>query len=283
MALDVLADGFTFTEGPRWHDGQLWFSDMHDYTVYRAGLDGKVEAVVEVAGKPSGLGWLPDGRMLIVSMEDRRLLRLEDDLELVEVADLSGIATWYCNDMVVDAGGRAYVGNFGFDLWTHDPTVRPAALARVDPDGTASVAATDLQFPNGMVITPDGSTLIVGESYGGALTAFDIGSDGSLSGRRTWAQLSGATPDGICLDAEQAVWLASPVGHEVIRVGEGGRELDRVTVGDDRRAVACMLGGPDRTTLFVCTSQAINPEKAVSLRSSRIEMTEVPVPGAGWP
>jgi sugar lactone lactonase YvrE len=242
-----------------------------------------VEAVAEVAGKPSGLGWLPDGRLLVVSMEDRRLLRLDAGLELVEVADLSGVATWHCNDMVVDAAGRAYVGNFGFDMWLHDPTVQPAALARVDPDGTVSVAAADLQFPNGMVITPDGGTLIVGESYGGCLTAFDVAPDGSLSGRRTWAALSGATPDGICLDAEGAVWLASPVGHEVLRVREGGEVTERVLVGGDRRAVACMLGGPERRTLFVCTAQAIVPKKAVALRSSRIEMTEVAVPGAGWP
>jgi sugar lactone lactonase YvrE len=281
--LSVLADGFTFTEGPRWHDGQLWFSDMHAHTVYRATPDGKVEAVVEVAGKPSGLGWLPDGRLLVVSMEDRRLMRLDAGLQLVEVADISGIATWHCNDMVVDGAGRAYIGNFGFDMWARDATVRPASLARVDPDGTVSTAATELQFPNGMVITPDGGTLIVGESYGGCLTAFDVAPDGSLSGRRTWAVLSGATPDGICLDAEGAIWLASPVGHEVLRVRAGGQEVERVTVGEDRRAVACMLGGPDRRTLFVCTTQAIVPEKAVKLRSARIEMIEVAVPGAGLP
>lgn len=281
--LAVLADGFTFTEGPRWHDGQLWFSDMHDSTVYRATLEGKVEAVAEVAGKPSGLGWLPDGRLLVVSMEDRRLLRQDAGLELVEVADLSGVATWHCNDMVVDAAGRAYVGNFGFDMWAHDAAVQPAALARVDPDGTVSVAAADLQFPNGMVITPDGGTLVVAESYGGCLTAFDVAPDGSLSGRRTWAALSGATPDGICLDAQGAIWLASPVGHEVLQVREGGEVIQRVLVGEDRRAVACMLGGAEGRTLFVCTTQAIVPQKAVTLRSSRIEMTEVAVPGAGWP
>ena len=244
--LEVLADGFTFTEGPRWHDGQLWFSDMHDHTVYRAGTDGKVEAVVEVA-------------------------------------DLSAVATGHCNDMVVDGAGRAYVGNFGFDLWADDPTVRPADLARVDPDGTVSVAATGFQFPNGMVITPDGRTLIVGESYGRVLTAFAVAPDGSLSSRRTWAALEGAAPDGICLDAEGAVWLASPVGHEVIRVREGGEETERIQVGEDRRAVACMLGGPARRTLFVCTAPTTNPEKAVALRTSRIEMVDVAVPGAGWP
>jgi sugar lactone lactonase YvrE len=285
--LTVLADGFTFTEGPRWHDGRLWFSDMHAHTVMAVGLDGAVEEIVDVAGKPSGLGWLPDGRLLIVSMEDRRLLRLDEGPDgapvLTEVADLSAIATWHCNDMVVDALGRAYIGNFGFDFSQDPGNPRPAALARVDPDGTATVAAEDLLFPNGTVITPDGRTLIVGESYGRCLTAFDIAPDGSLSGRRTWATLRRAAPDGICLDAEGAIWVASPIGHELLRVREGGEIAGRIAMEGERQAIACMLGGPDRRTLFVCTTLAIDAEPAVALRSSRIEMTAVEVAGAGLP
>jgi len=281
--LTVLAEGFVFTEGPRWHEDKLWFSDMHARAVHTVTMDGNVDEVVEVPGRPSGLGWLPDGRLLIVSMQDRRLLRLEPDGHLTEVADLSGVASWDCNDMVVDGLGRAYVGNFGFDLFERGTESRPACLARVDPDGTVTMAAEDLLFPNGTVITPDGSTLIVGESYGARLTAFDIGPDGGLSDRRTWAALSGATPDGICLDAEGAVWLASPLNHEVLRVREGGEVLARLAVDEDRQAVACMLGGPGRRTLFVCTTMAIYPPKAIELRSSRIEVTDVDVPGAGWP
>ncbi len=182
--------------------------------VLAIGVDGTVETIVEVPAGPSGLGWLPDGRLLVVSMEDRRLLRLDPD-GLTEVADLSEHATWHCNDMVVDAVGRAYVGNFGFDLDGHADVV-PAVIVRVDPDGSMRVAAENIRFPNGTVITPDGATLIVGESYGGCLTAFDVDAEGGLSNRRLWAQLVGAVPDGICLDAEGAIWSACPLTGRVL-------------------------------------------------------------------
>jgi len=274
----VLLEGLRFPEGPRWHDGRLWFSDMHAKEVIAVDLEGRAETIVRVPGDPSGLGWLPDGRLLVVSMQDRRLLRL-DPGGLAEVADLSGIASYHCNDMVVDAEGRAYVGNFGFDLHAGGPPA-PANLALVHPDGRAEIAAADLRFPNGTVITPDGRTLVVGESFGACLTAFDVAADGSLSGRREWARLQGAVPDGICLDAEGAIWVASPIGGKVLRVREGGEITHSLDVETD--AFACMLGGPEGTTLFVCTAADSNPEKTGD-RRGRIEVVDVAVPRAGLP
>jgi sugar lactone lactonase YvrE len=280
MKLDTLLGGLCFGEGPRWHDGKLWLSDMHAHTVLTVDLDGKREEVAHVEGKPSGLGWLPDGRLLVVSMHDRRLLRREANGTLVTHADLSSFTESPCNDMVVDARGRAYVGNFGFDF-EHGEKPRTTCIVRVDPDGRAVVAATEMRFPNGSVITPDGRTLIVGESFGACLTAFTIGADGSLSGRREWAKLEGAVPDGICLDAENAVWVASPMSNEVLRVREGGAVAERIPVG--RAAIACMLGGPDRRTLFVLSSDSIRAEECVAKRSASVEITRVGVPGAGFP
>ncbi len=275
----ILLDGLCFPEGPRWEEGKLWFSDMHAKAVIRVGLDGVAEKVVEVAAKPSGLGWLPDGRLLVVSMQDRRLLRL-DPGGLKQVADLSAIADFYCNDMVVDAQGRAYVGNFGFDLHKQEKP-RTTALALVLPSGEARVAARDLAFPNGCVITPDGRTLVVAESMASRLTAFDIAGDGSLSNRRVFAQLERKIPDGICLDAEGAIWMASAIGHECVRVHEGGRISATIQV--ETQAYACMLGGPDRKTLFLCTAEDSDPDKCVASRSGRIETVRVDVAGVGLP
>jgi sugar lactone lactonase YvrE len=280
VKLETLLGGLCFGEGPRWRDGRLWLSDMHGYTVLTVDLDGRREDVARVDGKPSGLGWLPDGRLLVVSMHDRRLLRREADGRLVTHADLSGFTKAPCNDMVVDGAGRAFVGNFGFDF-EHGEKPRSTCLLRVDANGRAGVAAEEMRFPNGSVITPDGRTLIVGESFGGCLTAFTIGTDGSLSARREWAKLEGAVPDGICLDAEGAVWVASPVSNEVVRVREGGAVAERIPAG--RMAIACMLGGADRRTLFVLTSDAIEAEKCAAQRSARVEITRVDVPGAGFP
>ena len=275
----VLLDGLRFPEGPRWHEGRFWFSDMHAGQVIAVDEDGVSEVVVEVEAEPSGLGWLPDGRLLVVSMQDRRLLRFDPE-GLAEVADLSELAAYHCNDMVVDATGRAYVGNFGFDLHAGD-SPSPANLILVHPDGRSEVAAPDLRFPNGAVITPDGRTLIVGESFGGCLTAFDVAEDGTLSGRREWARLEGAVPDGICLDAEGAIWVASPIGKGgVLRVREGGEVTQRIAV--ENEAFACMLGGRERRTLFICTAPDSNPEKTGD-RGGRIETVDVDVPGAGLP
>ncbi len=277
----TLVEGIVFGEGPRWHDGRLWFSDMHADCVMAVGLDGACEKIVDVPGQPSGLGWLPDGRLLVVSMVDRRLLRLEGG-QLVEHADLSNIATWHCNDMVVDGSGNAYVGNFGYDLEPEEPVQVEATMALVAMDGTVKPVADGFLFPNGMVITPDGKTLIVAETFGQKLTAFDIQSDGSLSNRRLFADLSPSIPDGICLDAQGAIWVADPLTDECcFRVLEGGQVTHRIPTG--RGCYACMLGGPDRKTLFLMTADDFHREKVLDARSGKIEIVEVEVPGAGLP
>ncbi len=279
MKPELLISGLTFPEGPRWHAGRLYFSDFFTHRVLAVDEAGQVETIATVPGQPSGLGWRPDGRLLVVSMTDRRLLRL-DPGGLVEVADLSAHAPFHCNDMVVDRHGRAYVGNFGFNPYAGE-SPRATCVVRVDPDGAMAVAAAELEFPNGTVITPDGGTLIVAESYGRRLTAFDLAADGTLSGRRTFAELAPSVPDGICLDAEGAVWSADPRHREAIRVAPGGRVLERVSTGE-RGCYACMLGGSDRRTLFLCTSGA-SGEEAALMRSGCIESVRVAVPGAGLP
>jgi sugar lactone lactonase YvrE len=275
----ILLDGLRFGEGPRWHQGRLWFSDMHDCKVLALDLNGEVETIVEVPNQPSGLGWLPDGTLLIVSMADRRLLKLAPG-GLEEVADLSALASFHCNDMVVDPVGRAYIGHFGFDLLNNAPRAF-AELILVTPDGKARVVAEEMRFPNGTVITPDGTVLIVGETTAGALTAFDITADGSLTNRRTWAQLEAAVPDGICLDADNGVWVASPVSNEALRVEEGGRVTDRIQV--ETQAFACMLGGEDRKTLFILTAESSDPNESERNRSGRVETVQVDIAGAGSP
>lgn len=277
----VLLDGLMFPEAPRWFDGKLWFSDMHAYQVMTVDLDGNTEKIVKVPGQPSGLGWLPTGQMLIVSMLDRRLMRLDPE-GLTEIADLSELASFHCNDMVVDREGRSYIGNFGFALDVHPFAPKPAEIVLVMPDGESRVVADEMIFPNGSVITPDGRTFIVAETFDHRLTAFDIKPDGSLKGRRIWAQLDGIFPDGICLDEEGAIWVASPRKNgEVLRVREGGEVTHRVNV--DTTPYACMLGGPDRRTLFVLTSETSDPSEARAKASGRIEIVQVEVPGAGLP
>lgn len=275
----TLLDGAIFTEGPRWQGGKLWFSDMHDRKIFTVDMDGNQELVFEAEGDTSGLGFLPDGTLLFVSMHDHRLMRL-DDGKASEVANLTGLATFHCNDMVTDAKGRSYVGNFGFDLHGgEDPS--PANLIMVDESGTVSIVASGLMFPNGMVITPDGKTLIVGETFGACLTAFDIAEDGTLSNRREWAGIAPSVPDGICLDAEGAVWVASPTTQDVIRVKEGGEVTDRLKVSTN--AFACMLGGEDGKTLFVLTAEESDPAKMEGRRTGKIEIARVDVPHAGLP
>jgi sugar lactone lactonase YvrE len=277
LQLTPFLDQLAFPESPRWHEGALWFSDFYTHQVQRADMAGRCETVVTVPGQPSGLGWLPDGRLLVVSMTDRRLLRLDGDV-LRQVADLSALASFHCNDMVVDAQGRAYIGNFGFDLIAKQ-TPRATNLILVQPEGQTRVVADDLLFPNGTVITPDGRTLIIGETYGARLTAFDIAVDGSLSGRRVWAVLDKAAPDGICLDAEGAIWLASPTSREVLRVREGGVVTHRIATPG--QAVACALGGPDGRTLFVATTKLmLPPEQSLQTRPGAIHTLRVAVPGA---
>lgn len=276
----ALLEGLAFPEAPRWHEEQLWFSDLTARRIMRVGLDRKVKTFAQVPGQPSGLGWSPDGKLLAVSMTDRRLLRFESGGPVV-VAELSELAPFHCNDMVVDEKGRAYVGNFGFDL-PAKAELKSTVLILVTPEGRASVVAQDLAFPNGMVISADGKTLIVAETFAARLTAFTVASDGSLSARRVWAKLEGAVPDGICLDAEGAVWVASPRSREVLRVREGGQITHRLPT--ENPAVACMLGGPDRRTLFALSCQVVHDrEKSCALKSGRIETVLVDIPGAGRP
>ncbi|MBT4161221.1 MAG: hypothetical protein HOC70_17745 [Gammaproteobacteria bacterium] len=277
---EVLVDGLCFGEGPRWHDGKLWFSDMHANTVYTVDARGQLEAVVRLENdQPSGLGWLPDGRLLIVSMTEQKLLAF-DAGNLSQFADLSQLASFYCNDMVTDARGRSYVGNFGYDLHGGGK-IGKAEIILVDTDGSCRIVADDMAFPNGTVITPDGHTLIVGESMGARLTAFDIEHDGSLSNRRIWAEMEGAIPDGICLDEAGGIWLASPISNEALRILEGGQVTDRIKV--EHQAYACMLGGPDGKTLHILTSKSSDPEECVQQKSAAIEIIEVEHAGAGLP
>src|SRR5436190_8328917 len=280
---EVVVDGLAFGEGPRWRDDRLWFSDMHDHAVKTyTPATGALDTVVDVARSPSGLGWDTNGHLLIVSMDDRKLLRFDGNARS-EVADLSGYTAQPINDMVVSASGVAYVGSFGFDLHGGEAP-RPTVLLAIDfASGAHRVAADGLQFPNGMVITPDGSTLIVAESFGACLTAFTIGANGDLSDRREWAALTGGVvPDGICLDAEGCVWVSSPVSREFVRVREGGEQVARVSSGD-RMAIACMLGDDDRRTLYLLTSKGLDPQKAAELRTGRLERVQVDAPGAGLP
>jgi sugar lactone lactonase YvrE len=278
--LRTVLSGLAFGEAPRWRDGRLYFSDMHAHEVVAMTPDGARQTIVESPTAVSGLGWLPDGRMLIVSMDDMKLMRLEGG-RLVEHADLSPIATINPNDMVVDAKGRACVGNFGFPLYPQGET-RPARMARVDPDGSVHEAADELIFPNGTVITPDGKTMVVGETFAGRMTAFDIAEDGGLSNRRPWAQLpERAVPDGCCLDAEGAIWVASPTTSEVIRLHEGGQVSERIDTG--RGAFACMLGGDDRRTLYIFVADGSDPMISRETRTAGIMAVEVEVAGAGLP
>jgi sugar lactone lactonase YvrE len=283
----VLAGGISFGEGPRWRDGRLWFSDFFDHAVKTVTADGEVAVAFTLDDQPSGLGWLPDGDLLVVSMIKRRVLRRGADGRLSLHADLSGLATWHCNDMTVDALGRAYVGNFGFDyeaamaerglegVVANCPTAR---LALVEPDGTVRAAADALKFPNGAMITPDGGTLIIGETFAGRMSAFDIAADGSLSNRRVWAEIWPRVPDGACLDAEGCVWVANPAAPECVRVAEGGAVLEVIETG--LPCYACMLGGEDGRTLFMLTSQ---PDAAGGKPRGQIETARVDVGHAGRP
>ena len=286
--LTTLMDGLTFGEGPRWYRDKFYFSDFYSHKVYALDLEGNYEVIVEVPNQPSGLGWMPDGTMLIVSMKDRKLLSFKENL-LEERADLSQLAGFHCNDMVVDKTGNAYIGNFGFNTYKGEE-IKSTNLILVKPNEEPAVAADNLLFPNGTVITPDNKTLIVGETYAARLTAFDKVEDGSLTNRRVWADLKENAeegpvplPDGICLDEEGAIWVASPSTSEVIRVHEGGMISERIPV--ETNAFACMLGGEDRRTLFICTSNGsgVDPDAALREKSGKIEIIEVEVPGVGRP
>jgi len=275
----TVATGFAFPEGPRWHDGRFWFSDIVGEEVHALDGEGRVVETIAVPHEPSGLGWLPDGRLLVVVREELALRRLEDGA-LVPHASLSPIHRIFSNDMVVDAAGRAYVGSVGYDF-TKGEEPAPSALALVHPDGRVETAADGLMCPNGAAISPDGRTLVVGETLAGQITAFDIAEDGTLSNRRVFAVTDGS-PDGLCLDAENCVWVALPNRGKVIRVAEGGEVRQSIDVAD-AMPFACVLGGEDRRTLMICAGTTHHADECLALRSGRIDFARVEVPGAGRP
>ena len=285
----ILTEGLYFGEGPRWHDGRLWFSDFYAHAVKSVGMDGVARTELELDDQPSGLGWLPDGRLLLVSMGELKLLRQDPDGLKVH-ADLSEFSAHLCNDMVVDTTGRAWVGNFGFDLdaLIEEQGVEDALanhpstnLVRVDPDGSVHLASPDMHFPNGTVISADGKTLIVAETLSMCLTAFTIEADSSLSNRRVWAAVGMRAPDGICLDENGNVWVANALAAECVLVGEGGEILQ--TVETSQPCFACMLGGDDGRTLHMVTAQSSDKRAASVQATGKIEVVRVDAASAGCP
>jgi sugar lactone lactonase YvrE len=287
----VVREGLAFGEAPRWHEGRLWYSDFYRHGIFSMASDGSDEVLEHVVStQPSGLGWLPDGDLLSVSMTDHKVLRFHDG-EVTTFADISEYCGFWANDMTVSPRGYSYVGNFGFDLDTRvaelgverffaepPPTTNVVVL---DPDGDVVQVVPDMAFPNGAVITPDGATLIIGETFGQRLTAFDVGADGNLTNRRVWASVAPALTDGMCLDAEGQIWFANPISQQCLRVREGGEITG--TVNCSKRAFACMLGGEDRQTLFVMTSSSSDHFEIADKTEGCIESVRVDVAGAGTP
>ena len=300
--LKLLVDNVYFSEGPRWHKNKFWFSDFYQRAVFSLDDSGTLEKIVDIPNQPSGLGWLPNGDMLIVSMHDQKVMRFSNGLLTVH-SDLSHLTKYTCNDMVVDNEGHAYIGNFG--TTKHNVDVVPTCLIHVTPEGIASIVANNLEFPNGTVITPDGKKLIVGETYAGRLTSFDINPDKTLSNRKVWAQMmptwifiitkirrflkqvakeSGyavRVPDGICLDEKMGIWVASPTTFEVFRIEEGGHVSDIIST--PQRAYACMLGGSDGKTLHISTANDSTPDVAKSKPMGKIYTARVNYARAGNP
>ena len=310
----VVVDGLAFPECPRWHTDRLWFSDQHGGQIFRLGPSGGAEVMAEIPGGPSGLGWTPDGTLLAVSMHEKKLFEvgladsdsgsgsgsapIGDDVALTVVSDLGPYHPGLSNDMVVDAKGRCYIGNIGYDIYGGEDR-RTTVLVLVDltsgqdradvgPSGRdrplvePRVVADDLMVPNGTVITPAGDRMIIAESLAQRLTSFRIAADGSLSDRQVFADLGEETPDGICLDADGGIWFASVNEHQVVRVEEGGTVTDRIATSG-RRAIACMLGGDDRRDLYVCATRTLDPNKSREILGGSIEVCRVDVPGAGLP
>ena len=278
--LQTLMTGIVFGESPRWHDDRLWFSDWGAQEIIALDLEGNSEVIIRMPSFPFCIDWLADGRLLIVLASDRLLLRREHDGSLVTHTDLSSLSEHPWNDIVVDGRGNAYIGNIGFDFPAGE--FAPGILALVTPDGSARQVADGVAFPNGIVVTPDNSTLIVAESYANSLTAFDIAADGSLSNRRVWADLDNGVPDGICLDAEGAVWYGDVPNKRCVRVREGGEVLQTIEL--DRGCFACMLGGVDRRTLFLVAREWGGTESTVEgERTGQVLSAPAPAPGAGWP
>ncbi|WP_186377167.1 SMP-30/gluconolactonase/LRE family protein [Curtobacterium pusillum] len=280
QATDVVT-GIRFPEGNRWHDGRLWYSDMHTGEVFSIDPSTETEPRLEasVTGQSSGLGWLPDGRLIVSAMESRAVVAVQEDGSTAVFADLSAVESSLINDLVVDAEtGRTYLGAFGYDLYGGEE-LRPGPLYVIDTDGSVRLAADGLVFPNSANVLPGTRTLVVSETWGGRLTAFDIEPDGSLSGRRAWAPLpEGVTPDGSTVDDEGAVWVCSVDTGEFLRVLEGGEVTDRITA-PGRCAIDCALGGPDRRTLYLATADSYDPAATERTRAGRISAIRVTVPG----
>ncbi|MEM6105399.1 SMP-30/gluconolactonase/LRE family protein [Mycobacterium sp. 050272] len=272
MIPEVLANGFCFGEGPRWFEGLLWFSDMLGEAVHTSTLGGALTTLPLPGHSPSGLGFRPDGSLLIASSEDRRVLRYDGET-VVEIADLTDLVPANLGDMVIDDTGRAYIGS---------QARCGGVIVRLDPDESATVVATDLDFPNGMVITPDRKTLIVAESTGRRLTAFSIDDAGALHDRRVFADGLDGPPDGIALDAEGGVWTSMTLAHQFERIVAGGAVTDRIDMGE-RVAIACALGGPERRILFLLSSTDAYPQRLVGTKLSRLDAVQVATPGAGLP
>jgi sugar lactone lactonase YvrE len=272
MTPELLASGFTFGEGPRWYGGLLWFSDMLGEAVHTADLAGFVTTIRLAGHAPSGLGFHSDGTLLIASTKCRQVLAYDGDAVTV-VAELSDIAPADLGDMVIDDSGRAYVGS---------QAAERGLIVRVDPDGSVTVVADGLDFPNGMVITQDRGTFIVAESLGRRLTAFDIAEDGTLRSRRIFAEALDGFPDGITLDADGGVWVSMTLAHQFERIIEGGKVTDRIHMGD-RAAIACTLGGPDGRTLFLLSCIGANPKLLVGTKSAQVDVVTVDTPRAGLP
>jgi carbohydrate kinase (thermoresistant glucokinase family) len=263
----VLADGLMFPEAPRWHEGELWFTDQHARRVMRMQTDGLLHEVIRTPDLPGGLGWLPDGSPLVVLMTEQRLCRIIDK-RLEEYADLSALASFHCNDMLVDQQGRAWVGNFGYDLHRGE-SIKPAEVILIPPREPPRIAAQGVIFPNGMALSADGGSLVIAETFASRITIFDIGADGRLDNPRLWADLDGAFPDGLCLASDGTLWVASPNIGQVLQLREGGEILTRITTLG--RPYACMLGGDNHERLYITTSETDDPEEAKTMRSGRIE------------
>ena len=277
----ILLTDLILGESPRWHDDRLWFSDWGAQEVLAADLEGEREVIVRVPSFPFCIDWLPGGELLIVSSSDRRLLRREPDGSVVTHADLSSVSTHPWNEIVVDGRGNTYLNSIGFDMMAGEEPA-PGIVALVTPDRSIRQVAESVLFPNGMAVTPDNSTLIVAESYGQRLTAFDMEADGGLSNRRVWADLDDGYPDGICLDAEGAVWFGDVANRRCVRVREGGRVLQTIEL--DRGCFACMLGAPDGRTLFMMAAEwGGHAAMAEAARTGQVLILDAPAPRAGWP
>ncbi|MGM5069130.1 SMP-30/gluconolactonase/LRE family protein [Rhodococcus qingshengii] len=295
--LTILATGGAYFEAPRWRDGVWWTSDLYRKTIYTYTEEGKEETIFELEHQPSGLGWLPDGSLLFVSQQDQRVYRRTADGSVSLHADVSKFCNGDLNDMVVDAKGRAFVGEFGFDPFAGGPP-KTANVIRIDLDGTSEIVASDLMFPNGSVITEDGSTLVVGEGMAGKYTAFTIEEDGSLSDRRDWATLSSppnmnsfgellaeldVIVDGCCMDAEGAIWAADVKNAKCIRVLPGGKIVDEIPAPQGQNIFACMLGGTDGRTLLLCVAPGLVDNDRTGDLAATLQTVRVDVPHAAFP